>query len=186
MKRFGLGLALAWLLCACASAPQLREGRLQPPTGLAYAVVSVTLDALNPPYADAGICLKGPQGNFCLEAQSNVDFVRAPGDEPDAIGRLHVVALSAGSYRIVNIHGGISDDVFGPGTLFYQRTFFDLNDRFTLSAGEAVYLGNYHISLNNLPSFRREDARRRDFNDLRERWGVTDTSNIMPKLAFTK
>ncbi|SFN35022.1 hypothetical protein SAMN05660284_01286 [Formivibrio citricus] len=171
------GLMLALLLSACATPLSLDHGRLAPPPGTGYVIAAVTLDSLNHRNADAGICLRGPARATCLESQISLGYIRAPGDEPDGVGSLHVVALPAGQYRVTEIYGSWLDDSFR-WMAFRNRASFALDERFTLAPGQVVYLGDYHISLNFKPSYTRSDTRRRDFNDLRLRSSVQDFSNV--------
>lgn len=171
------GLMLVLLLSACAAPLHMDHGKLVPPPGTGYVIAAVTLDSLNHRYADAGICMHGPAGEACLESQISLGYIRAPGDEPDGVGSLHVVALPAGQYRVAEIYGSWLDE--GNGWMsFRNRAHFDLNERFTLAPGQVVYLGDYHISLNYRPSYTRADTKRRDFNDLQVRRGVQDFSNV--------
>ena len=177
MMRTLTGLFLTLLLSACATPLQMNNGRLTPPPGAGYVIAAVTLDSLNHRNADAGICLQGPAGETCLESQISLGYIRAPGEEPDGVGSLHVVALPAGNYRVTEIYGSWLDDSFG-WMSFRNRASFALEERFTLAPGQVVYLGDYHLSLNYQPSYTRTDTRRRDFNDLQVRRGVQDFSNV--------
>lgn len=167
----------ALLLTACAAPLRVENGKLTPPPGHGYVIAAVTLDSLDHNYSDAGILLNGPAGGIRLEAQVNMNFIRAPGDEKDGIGKLHVVALPAGHYRVSELYGSWLDDTFN-WMSFRKQSRFVLDERFDLSDGEVLYLGDYHISLNFQPSFSRADTRRRDFNDLAVKRGVRDFSNI--------
>ena len=167
----------ALLLAACAAPLRVENGKLIPPPGQGYVIAAVTLDSLDHNHSDAGIHLSGPAGDIRLEAQVNMNFIRAPGNEKDGTGKLHVVALPAGHYLVNELYGSWLDDSFN-WMSFRSRSRFVLNEHFDLAAGEVVYLGDYHLSLNFQPSFSRADTRRRDFNDLRVRQGVQDFSNI--------
>lgn len=171
------GLVLALLLSACTTPLLMEQGRLTPPPGTGYVIAAVTLDSLNHRHADAGICLYGPAGETCLESQISLGYIRAPGDEPDGVGSLHLLVLPAGNYQVAEIYGSWLDDSF-VGMAFRNRAYFELNERFALAPGQVLYLGDYHISLNFQPSYSRSDTRQRDFNDMRVRSGVKDFSNI--------
>ena len=63
-----------------------------------------------------------------------------------------------------------------------QTCALPIYERFELAPGEVIYLGQYHISLDFRPSYTRTDMRRRDFNELKARRGVSDFSNIGTRL----
>ncbi|MDR3413580.1 MAG: hypothetical protein P4L87_21940 [Formivibrio sp.] len=171
----------AFLLAACAAPLHVENGRLVPPPGQGYVIAAVTLDTLNYQGADAGILLHGQTSEMHLDAQTNTSLIRAPDKEKDGVGKLHVVALPVGSYRVTELYGSWIDDSFS-GMSFRSRSSFALDEGFDLADGEVLYLGDYHVSLNFEPSFSRTDTRRRDFNDLTERQSVHDFSNITVKL----
>lgn len=176
------------LLSACAAPLQIQGGKLVPPPGHGYVIAAVTLDSLDHNYADAGIRLDGPAGKIYLDAEIMMHRIRAPGDEPDGIGKLHVVPLPAGRYRVSELYGSWMDDTFN-WMSFRSHSRFVLNETFDLAAGQVAYLGDYHISLNFQPSYARSDTRRRDFNELAARRGVNDFSNItvlLPQMHTNK
>lgn len=177
MMRKWLVCLSALLLTACAAPLQIESGKLVPPAGQGYVIAAVTLDSLDHDHADAGIQIDGPAGRLLLESESLMHRVWAPGNEPDGIGKLHVVALPAGHYRVSEIYGSWVDDGFS-WMSFRRHHRFALKEDFDLAAGQVVYLGDYHISLNFQPSYQRSDTRRRDFNELSVRRGVKDFSNI--------
>ena len=181
MKKLLLSSVTTLLLTACATPLHIESGKIVPPPGQGYVIAAVTMDSLDHDNADAGILLNGPRGEIRLESQINLNFIRAPGNEPDGAGKLHVVALPAGHYQVSKVYGSWADDTAG-WMRFQIRPSFALNEPFDLQEGEVVYLGDYHMSLNFQPSFSRANTQRRDFNDLAFRRGVTDFSNITIKL----
>lgn len=178
MTRCLMALACCLMLAACAAPLRLENGKLSPPPGHGYVIAAITLNSLDQHYPDAGIELVGPAGGIRLEAHPYMDFIRAPGDEPDGNGKLHVAALPAGRYRVTELYGSWLDDWIG----WRQLDRFPLDERFELAPGEVIYLGQYHISLDFRPSYTRTDMRRRDFNELKARRGVSDFSNIGTRL----
>lgn len=180
MIRLKIAALAALLLTACAAPMQVENGRLTPPPGHGYVIAAVTLNSLDHNYADAGIVISGPAGGIRLDAQI-MSFIRAPGSETDGTGKLHVVALPAGHYRVSELYGSWVDDSFS-SMRFRKQSRFLLDERFELAAGQVLYLGDYHISLDFQPSFSRADTRRRDFNDLAVKRGVRDFSNITVQL----
>lgn len=181
MKKVLSACAATLLLAACAVPLHIESGKLVPPAGQGYVIAAVTMDSLDHDNADAGITLQGPAGETRLESQINMNFIRAPGNEPDGQGKLHIVALPTGHYRVSEVHGRWVDDTNG-WMGFEIRPVFAVNEPFDLQEGQVVYLGDYHVSLNFQPSFSRTNTQRRDFNDLAFRRGVTDFSNITLKL----
>lgn len=179
-----IGLSTA-LLSACAAPLHVASGKLIPPAGHGYVIAAVTLDSLDHNRADAGILLNGPAGEVWLNAKINMNTIRAPGDEPDGIGKLHVVALPTGSYRVSSLYGSWMDDSFGWMDM-RSHSNFDLDEKFDLKEGSVVYLGEYHISLNFQPSYMRSNTQRRDFNHLLFWHGVNDFSNFTLKFPPEK
>lgn len=100
MKRYLIALTCSLMLAACAVPLRLENGKLSPPPGHGYVIAAITLNSLDLNYPNAGIELQGPPGTIRLEAHPYMDFIRAPGEEPDGNGKLHVVALPAGRYRV--------------------------------------------------------------------------------------
>ncbi len=176
------------LLAACAAPLPIENGKIVPPSGHGYVIAAVTLDSLDHDHADAGIQLEGPTGATQLVSEILMHTIRAPGKEPDGLGKLHVVAMPAGHYRVSELYGSWLDDSF-TWMNFRRYSSFALNESFDLAAGQVVYLGDYHISLNFQPSYRRSDMRHRDYNELAVRRGVKDFSNITvlyPQLTTNK
>ncbi len=170
------------LLAGCAAPLRIEAGRLVPPAGHGYVIAAVTLETSANSHGDAAIQLDGPAGRLYLYADIGVDMIRAPGKETDGAGKLHVVAVPAGRYRVSELYGSWADDSNGFG--MRNLASFELDERFDLAAGQVVYLGDYHLELNFMPSYRRSDTRRRDFNELAERRGVKDPSNITALLPL--
>lgn len=175
-----LCLFFSLLLAACANfQPGVNAaGQLQPPPGMGYAVVGVTLHSFDDVngWPMAALEFTGPAGRRELWSNTQTAGIVAPGDEPNGNGMLQVVALPPGEYRTTRMLGQWTLEIAG----WRQRQFVQvpLPARFSVRAGEVVYLGDTHIRLDFQPEVRLEAKPVRDFNHMRVRWGVTDTSTI--------
>ncbi|MDR3412294.1 MAG: hypothetical protein P4L87_15350 [Formivibrio sp.] len=164
------------LLAACAAPILTENGRLLPPPGQGYVIAAVTVDSLNHNSSNAGIHLEGANINLWPQTDIDTDLIHAPGIKSDSAGKVYVIALPPGNYRVSQIYGS------APGVNFGLTYKFPLDERFELEAGQVVYLGDYHMSTNFEPHFSRSDTRHRDFNDLTVRYGITDFSNVTVRL----
>ncbi|MBM3114905.1 hypothetical protein [Jeongeupia naejangsanensis] len=176
-------LGLLILLAACASMkPQTDAGKLQPPPGQGYAVLAFTLHSLQPDSGDANLVFNGAGISGNLYASENTDYIRAPGNVPDDKGRLTFTALPPGNYTISHVYGywGMPDTLGQAG----MRNVISLprQDRFTVRAGEVVYLGDFHLNMNFKPDVVLSDQQARDFNHMKVMWGVSDFSNVKVQL----
>ncbi|WP_432721183.1 hypothetical protein R0381_002656 [Jeongeupia wiesaeckerbachi] len=172
-------LGLLILLAGCASLkPQTDDGKMLPPPGQGYAVLAFTLQSLQPDSGDANLVFSGAGVNGQFYASENVDYIRAPGNIPDDKGRLAFAALPPGDYTISHVYGywGMPDALGQAG----MRNIISLprQDRFTVRAGEVVYLGDFHLNMNFKPDVMLSDQQTRDFNHMKVMWGVSDFSNV--------
>ncbi|HSC81905.1 MAG TPA: hypothetical protein VLC08_16215 [Chitinolyticbacter sp.] len=178
MQRLLIVIA-ALLLTACASLrpPVDTSGRiaLQPGQGAAMIAVTMTTLAFDDT-GEAAVDIVGPGGKATVMARELTDYIRAPGDESDGKGRLFVVPLPAGDYRIVQAWGGWTEDI--GGWRMYRHVNFPMNTPFTVAPGRVTYLGQVQLNLNFQSDMTVADTRRRDLNHAQVLWGVTDTSNI--------
>ncbi|AOX99824.1 hypothetical protein [Jeongeupia sp. USM3] len=181
-KRAG-ALGLLILLAGCASLkPQTDAGKLVPPPGQGYAVLAFTLNSLEPDSGDANLVFNGGGVSGNLYASENTDYIRAPGNVPDDKGRLTFAALPPGDYTITHVYGywGMPDTLGQAG----MRNVISLprQDRFTVRAGEVVYLGDFHLNMNFKPDVVLSNQQARDFNHMKVMWGVSDFSNVQTRL----
>lgn len=177
--RLLLAALAATFLAGCAAfKPQVSEGRLVPPPGTAYAVVAVTLKSFDniTSLPDAALEFTGPAGRHTLWGNTSTAGIVAPGDEPNGDGILNVVALPAGDYVTTRMFGSWMMESAGMRWREYANV--PVTARFSLKEGEVVYLGDAHLRLDFRPSVQFSGQQRRDFNHMKVRWGVTDTSNI--------
>ncbi|WP_156905425.1 hypothetical protein [Chitinibacter tainanensis] len=177
-------IALLAVLTACANlaAPKVnlvQDGQLQPPAGQGIAVLAFTAQSFDRDTAEARLQLDGPAGRQWLQLRLVTDFIRAPGQQSNPSGRLFVLPLPAGEYRLGNIYGswrrpGNSFDLFGN----WENVFVPLDQRFTVRAGEVQYLGEIHLQMNyqSTVDYRQDFAR--DQYELQQRHGVSRTENI--------
>ncbi|UXY17197.1 hypothetical protein N8I74_09375 [Chitiniphilus purpureus] len=172
-----IAVAAALALSACAAfKPPVTEGRLTLPPGQGAAMLAVTMTSFDDDSAQAGVRLQGPGGGATVIAQRMTDHIRAPGDTADGRGRLFVIPLPAGDYRITQAFGSWIEEIGG----WRHREYVHIprNDPVHIDAGRVVYLGTLHVNLNHRPDAAPSDTRERDLNHARLLWGVTDTANI--------
>ena len=180
MSRFFVCCAVL-LLSACASLqPPLANGRLSPVAGQGLAVIAFTAKSFNDDHADATLHISGAQGRHTLYTRLSTDFIRAAGDTPNAVGKLFVVPLAAGDYRLNRATGSWRRDS-DMSLMNYEYVDVQLDQPFSVKAGEVVYLGQAHLLMNYRANVTFSDAHARDFYDLSARSGVTDFSNIVIK-----
>ncbi|WP_148715512.1 hypothetical protein [Chitinolyticbacter meiyuanensis] len=177
MRRLLLVIA-ALMLSACASMrPPVEGGRIALQPGQGAAMIAVTMTTLS--FDDSGqaaVDIVGPGGQKTVIAQEWTDYIRAPGDESDGKGRLFVIPLVPGEYRIVQAWGSWVEE-FG-GWRMRRYVHFPRDDRFTVTAGRVAYLGQVQVNLNFQSDVTTADTRGRDLNHAQVLWGVTDSSNI--------
>ncbi|BCL74818.1 hypothetical protein JHS3_05540 [Jeongeupia sp. HS-3] len=167
------------LLAGCASLkPQTNDGQMLPPPGQGYAVLAFTLQSLEPDSGNANLVFNGTGGSGQFYASENTDYIRAPGNIPDDKGRLAFAALPPGDYTITHVYGrwGVPDtmgDAGIPNIVSLPR-----QDRFSVKAGEVVYLGDFHLNMNFKPDVVLSNQQARDFNHMKVMWGVSDFSNV--------
>ncbi|QZA80106.1 hypothetical protein [Deefgea piscis] len=174
-----LSAMLVLLLSACANLQlPVVNGQLTPAAGQGLAIVGLTAQSFNNDTASANLVLQGPSGNISLYTRLVTDFIRAPGDTPNATGKLFVVPLLPGQYRVVAADGQWRQDSANLMMNMYQYVTVPLNLPFQVKAGEVVYLGDVHLNMNYDSSVNLSNDRARDFFDLQARHGVSNFSNI--------
>ncbi|KAF0813672.1 hypothetical protein IGB42_02024 [Andreprevotia sp. IGB-42] len=171
------------LLGACASQPlPMQDGKLAAPPGMGLAVLAVTLDSLDREGATAGVLVTGPAGRSNMQVSILTDYIRVSGSAPDDKGRVFVQALPPGDYVIQKIYGWWFDGGPGLGLAISRYEEVPLDAPFHINAGEVVYLGDAHISLNFRPSAALTDRQKRDFDHLVVRRQVLQTDNIVVRI----
>lgn len=178
LKRAAVLVASLLVLTGCASVKlPLENGRLTPAAGQGIAIVAFTAQSFSPDTADAQLFIQGANGRAVGYTRLVTDFIRAPGDTQNSVGRLLVLPLPAGQYAVTRAAGSWLRD---SGTLIgnYQYVDVPLNAPFKVAAGEVVYLGQVHLNMNLRGEVAFSQNSTRDFYDLQVRSGVTDTSNI--------
>ncbi|MBM5575303.1 hypothetical protein [Deefgea sp. CFH1-16] len=169
---------LVLLLSACANLQlPVVNGQLTPAAEQGLAIIGLTAQSFNNDTASANLTLQGPSGNINLYTRLVTDFIRAPGDTPNATGRLFVVPLLPGQYRVVAADGQWRRDSMNLMNM-YQYVTVPLNLPFQVKAGEVVYLGDVHLNMNYDSSVNLSNDHARDFFDLQARHGVSNFNNI--------
>ncbi|GAA5786344.1 hypothetical protein [Chitiniphilus shinanonensis] len=176
MRRVIVVLAALALTACAAFRPKVENGQFAVLPGQGAALIAVTMTTFDPDTAQAGVVINGVGGNTSVLAQQLTDYIRAPGDEPDGKGRLFLISLPPGDYRITEAYGSWMQEIGG----WRYREYVNVprNDPFHVDAGRVVYLGQMNVNLNYRPDAQTSDTRVRDLNHAQVLWGVTDTSNI--------
>ncbi|TJZ74242.1 hypothetical protein [Chitiniphilus eburneus] len=176
MRRVIIIIAALALSACAAFRPKVENGQFAVQPGQGAALIAVTMTSFDPDTAQAGVVINGVGGNIYVQAQQYTDYIRAPGDEPDGKGRLFLINLPAGDYRITEANGSWMQEI--GGWRYREYVTVPRNDPFHVDAGRVVYLGQMHINLNYRPDAQTSDTRARDLNHAQVLWGVTDTRNI--------
>jgi len=201
LLRFAIVLALSVLLLACANVPPTVNGSLVPPAGLAYVVISATYDAGQDGgnNGEAGVEIIGPdQKKIIVASSAGNNEIQGPTEQENAKGGLHLLSLPPGEYRILRAFGSYQESGFefgfgmsrgsaysgvgmGVGASTGGKRFHfavPLKAVFQLKAGEVLYIGNAHITLERIPSATISSQIPRDFNHMQKVWKVTDFSTV--------
>jgi hypothetical protein len=195
-----LVLVMSFGLSACASMPvPVENGRLTPPAGHGIAIIALTAQSFNNQSADLALNIDGPAGRTTEQINLATDLIRAPsnpdylkdrrltfslrplgiqvGNSQIARGRVLLLPLPAGEYKVTNATGSWLRD--GVQSSNREIVNLDIQQPFTLAAGEVVYLGQVHVNMNFRSEVTLSQNPERDFFDLETRRGVTDFSNIV-------
>lgn len=179
LAKFALLFTTIAVLSGCASLrPPVENGRLNPASGQGLAIIALTAQSFSDETADLALHIAGPTGTSTAQMRLATDFIRAPGSTHNSTGRLLVLPLSAGHYMIRNATGSWRRD---SDNAFFMRQFINVNIQqpFSIAAGEVMYLGQVHVNMNFRPDVTFSQNTARDFFDLQARSGVTDLSNIV-------
>lgn len=192
-RRLFIGSLLA-LLAGCATQntePQARlGGNLTPRAGKAYVVVALTADTFqsnhtyltarfSQPYSGEGLAL---QFGHSISARLGNDRI---GDGADSVpGKLQLLELEPGRYEFSEATSNWPDP--SGREPFSQSNRLPMRHSFELQAGEAVYLGDIHLQLNDHPQVRIIDAHERDFRHISNQWKISDLSPLQIRLLQTE
>ncbi|WP_027468704.1 hypothetical protein [Deefgea rivuli] len=195
-----LVLVMSFVLSACASMPvPVENGRLTPPPGHGIAIIALTAQSFNNQSADLALHIDGPAGRTTEQINLGTDLIRAPsnpdylkdrrltfsfrplgiqiGNSQIARGRVLVLSLPAGQHTVTNATGSWLRD--GVQSSSREMVSLEIQQPFTLAAGEVVYLGQVHVNMSFRSDVQFSVNPERDFFDLEARRGVTDFSNIV-------
>ena len=195
-----LVLVLSFVLAGCASVPApVENGRLSPPPGYGIAIIALTAQSFNNQSADLALNIDGSVGRTTEQINLATDLIRAPsnpdylkdrrltfslrplgiqvGNSQIARGRVLLLSLPAGEHRVTNATGSWLRD--GVQSSSREMVSLEIQQPFTLAAGEVVYLGQVHVNMNFRSEVLFSQNPERDFFDLETRHGVTDFSNIV-------
>ncbi|WP_288841589.1 hypothetical protein [uncultured Deefgea sp.] len=175
MRRL-FALFVCVLFTACASPLPLQDGRLNPPAGQGMVLLSLTGQANYLMGASLSLDITGPAPQQLI-TRLGTDMIQAPGSEENPAGKLFALTLPAGEYRTSQVRGSFI--VVGVHAGETRYVTLPLNTDFRVAAGQVVYLGNVNVALNFASTLRLSNTAARDFYDLKQRDGVTDTRNIL-------
>jgi hypothetical protein len=200
-KSLVLGLSLVLGGCASMPAPSLIEnGRLTPKPGHGIAIIAFTAQSLNERSAELALNIDGPAGRTTEQINLGTDLIRPPsndylkgrrltfsfrplgiqvGNTQNVRGRVLVLSLPAGEHRLTNATGSWFRDGIQSSSL--EKVNVEIQQPFTLAAGEVVYLGQVHVNMSLRSVAELSQNPERDFFDLEARRGVTDFSNIVSR-----
>lgn len=199
-KSLVLGLSFVVAGCASMSVPvPVENGRLTPVPGYGIAIIALTAQSFNDQSADLALHIDGPAGKTTEQINLGTDLIRAPsnpdylkgrpltfsfrplgiqvGNSQNTRGRVLVLSLPAGEHRVTNATGSWLRD--GIQSSNREMVNVEIQQPFTLAAGEVVYLGQVHVNMNLRSSVELSQNPERDFFNLEARRGVTDFSNIV-------
>ncbi|UTH74417.1 hypothetical protein [Chromobacterium sp. IIBBL 290-4] len=177
LRRTFLIAAIA-ALTGCASMADKLQGSLAPPLGQAYAIVSLVGKAFEPDRAVVGLQIRDAAGREAAAdvASLNTDTVFGEEGMSPVEGKLMLLPLPPGDYRLANVWGHWAEDgAWGP---YLQMKQFKQNAPFHLDAGETVYLGEVKLEMSFLPEVKYGNEARRDFGHMRRVWKVKDLSQV--------
>lgn len=199
-KSLVLGLSLVLGGCASVPAP-VENGRLTPPAGYGIAIIALTGQSFNDRSADLALHIDGPAGKTTEQINLGTDLIRAPsnpdylrgrpltfsfrplgiqvGNSQNSSGRVLVLPLPAGQHMVKNVTGSWLRE--GVQSSSREMVNVQIQQPFTLAAGEVVYLGQVHVNMSFRSEVQFSVNPERDFFDLEARRGVTDFSNIVSR-----
>lgn len=180
--RMRLWLVLLVALCGCTTMAERLHGTLAPPPGQGNAVVSVTAWAFNEDdtrvqllYEGVGNSSRGSVGASLI-----TDTVFGEEGMSPVAGKLHLLTLPPGEYRFTDAYGYTRDDSGMPfAGLDMRAVHLPVNRRFSIHAGETVYLGEVRLDLSYRPELILQNSQARDFGHIHRVWHVTDTSQVV-------
>lgn len=197
-KSIVLGLSLVLAGCASMPAPiPVENGRLTPKAGHGIAIVALTGQSFNDRSADLALHIDGPAGRTTEQVNLGTDLIRPPSNEylkerrltfsfrplgiqvgntQNVRGRVLILSLPAGEHKVANVTGSWLRE--GNQSTDRELVNLDIQQPFTLAAGEVVYLGQVHVNMSFRSEVQLSQNPERDFFDLEARSGVTDFSNI--------
>ncbi|SMC25715.1 hypothetical protein SAMN02745857_02248 [Andreprevotia lacus DSM 23236] len=176
-------LPLMLVLAACTTPLPVQGGKLSPPAGQGVLLVAVTLDSFDRDSATATLVVDGPSGPLYLRASIATDYIYSPGNAATEHGKLYAVTVPAGDYRLSKMFGWWRLEVAHEVTHRYAEA--PLNASVHVGAGETVYVGDAHLSLNFRPSAGLSDQHPRDFHDLAKRRNIA-TDDIAVRIGQTQ
>ncbi|KZE35149.1 hypothetical protein [Crenobacter luteus] len=168
-------LALPFLT-GCASMASKLDGRLDPPAGQGYAVVSLTALAFEPDATRAQVTYRGANGvQGSVYTSLNTDTVFGPEGTSPVEGRLTLLTLPPGRYRFVEAFGSTVDDPDGGfpfGGSSARSVRLPIGRDFCVAAGETVYLGEIRVDISYRPELILKNSQARDFGHMARVWKV--------------
>lgn len=188
-RRLFIGALLA-LLAGCATQqndPQARlGGSLSPRAGKAYVVVSLTADTFqtsntylaarfSQPYSGEGLSMQ-----FGHSIQARLGSDRIGEGDASVAGKLQLLELEPGRYEFTEATSNWPDP--SGREPFSQSNRLPMRHSFELQPGEAVYLGEIHLQLNDRPQVSIVDAHERDFRHIGSQWKIGDLSPLKVRL----
>lgn len=194
--------AFSMILVGCASTPTpqwVEQGRLVPPAGKGIAVIALTGQSFNDQSAQLTLHLDGPAGKTSEQVSLGTEMLSPPsdpnylntrrlsisfrplgiqvGNSQNVRGRVLVMPLVAGDYKVSNVTGSWLRE--GVQSSDLETLNLPIDKPFQLAAGEVVYLGDIHVNMNFRSNVVLGQNPERDFFNLETRRGVTDFSNIL-------
>ncbi|XZG69079.1 hypothetical protein ACTSKR_10485 [Chitinibacteraceae bacterium HSL-7] len=148
---------------------------LSAPADRALVLASVTMnwpEAVRDPFIE--LAWRGPAGKTTFRAKGS-DVVENLKGLPSGKGKLLQVSAAPGDYQLLYLTGSYKKK----GESRRVEFWLPLGQRFSVAAGEVIYLGNVHTELDGKPVATLGDQRMRDFNAISEEDDVNDFSNVV-------
>ncbi|AXK40193.1 hypothetical protein [Crenobacter cavernae] len=166
-------LALPFL-AGCAGMAGKLNGRLDPPAGQGYAVVSLTALAFEADSTRVQAAYQGGGVRGSVYASLNTDTVFGQEGMSPVEGRLELLTLPAGRYRFVEAYGYTVDDsgVGLFGARMPRSVRLPINRDFCVEAGQTVYLGEIRVDLSYRPELLLKNSQTRDFGHMARVWKI--------------
>lgn len=177
-----LWLVVLVFLTGCTTMAERLHGTLAPPPGMGNAVVSLTAWAFNEDDSRVQLFYQGLNNGTKggLGASLIVDTVFGEEGMPPVAGKLHLLTLPPGEYRFTDAYGYARNDSGMPfAGLDMRSVHIPVNRRFTVNAGETVYLGEVRLDLSYRPELILLNSQARDFGHIHRVWHVSDTSQVV-------